>query len=109
MGSSATRPSTFRRSTERRESSGSARHGPAGFLRAALVGLVLVSCTRVEQVSYEGLDAKPYDERRFGEIPDFALVERSGRTITRADLLGSPWIANLFFASCAGPCPRVQA
>ncbi len=74
-----------------------------------MLGLVLSSCTHVERASSEGLEAAPYDERRFGEVPDFALVERSGRTVRRADLLGSPWIASLFFASCAGPCPRVQA
>ena len=40
-------------------------------------------------------------------IPDFSLVERSGRAVTRDDLLGRVWIANFIFTSCAGPCPAL--
>jgi protein SCO1/2 len=40
-----------------------------------------------------------------GNLPDFSLVERSGRAITRADLAGHPWIANFIFTQCAGVCP----
>ena len=39
------------------------------------------------------------------ELPDFALVEASGRPVSRADLLGTPWVADLIFTSCAGICP----
>lgn len=52
--------------------------------------------------------AAPRDPIRFGEVPDFAFTERSGRTVTREDLLGKPWIVGLFFTSCAGPCPRLN-
>lgn len=40
-------------------------------------------------------------------IEDFALIERSGRTVTKADLLGRPWAVCFVFTRCAGPCPRV--
>lgn len=38
-------------------------------------------------------------------VPDFSLMERDGRTVTRRDLLGSVWIADFIFTRCAGPCP----
>ncbi|MEQ9066095.1 MAG: SCO family protein, partial [Gimesia chilikensis] len=39
-------------------------------------------------------------------IEDFTLTERSGKTITKKDLLGKPWVACFVFTRCAGPCPR---
>jgi len=42
-------------------------------------------------------------------IEDFSLTERSGKTITRADLLGHPWAVCFIFTRCAGPCPRISA
>ncbi len=42
-------------------------------------------------------------------VPDFSLVERSGRTISLADLRGRVWIANFIFTRCTGPCPRTTA
>jgi cytochrome oxidase Cu insertion factor (SCO1/SenC/PrrC family) len=44
-----------------------------------------------------------------GTVPDFNLVERSGRRIARSELLGQPWIANFIFTSCAGVCPTLTA
>lgn len=43
------------------------------------------------------------------EIGDFELIERSGRTITRAELLGRPWIVSFVFTRCGGPCPKITA
>jgi protein SCO1/2/putative membrane protein len=39
--------------------------------------------------------------------PDFTLTERSGRTVTRADLLGHVCVASFVFTRCPGPCPQV--
>jgi len=41
-------------------------------------------------------------------IEDFSLTERSGKTITKKDLEGKPWVACFVFTRCAGPCPRVS-
>ncbi|MCA9014891.1 MAG: DUF420 domain-containing protein [Planctomycetaceae bacterium] len=41
-------------------------------------------------------------------IEDFSLTERSGKTVTKKDLLGKPWVACFVFTRCAGPCPRVS-
>ena len=39
---------------------------------------------------------------------DFELTERSGRTITRKDLLGKPAVVCFIFTQCAGPCNSVS-
>jgi protein SCO1/2 len=41
----------------------------------------------------------------YGRVPEFALIERSGRQITQADLLGKVWIANFFYTECPDTCP----
>lgn len=42
-------------------------------------------------------------------VPDFSLTERSGRTISKSDLLGKVWVANFIFTRCSGPCPTLSA
>jgi cytochrome oxidase Cu insertion factor (SCO1/SenC/PrrC family) len=44
----------------------------------------------------------------YGEVPDFQLTERSGKTLTRADLVGSVWIADFIFTRCPGICPLLS-
>jgi cytochrome oxidase Cu insertion factor (SCO1/SenC/PrrC family) len=44
----------------------------------------------------------------FGAVGDFALTERSGRTVRKADLLGKVWVAAFTFTRCAGPCSQVS-
>jgi len=41
--------------------------------------------------------------------PEFALTERSGKTITREELKGKVWVASFVFTRCPGPCPQVTA
>jgi len=42
-------------------------------------------------------------------VPDFALTESRGQPLTRADLLGKVWVANLMFTSCGEACPKLSA
>jgi cytochrome oxidase Cu insertion factor (SCO1/SenC/PrrC family) len=49
------------------------------------------------------------DDVDLGPVPDFSLIERSGRTVTRADLLGKVWVAGFVFTRCNGSCPQVCA
>jgi len=44
-----------------------------------------------------------------GAVPDFKLVEASGRPISRADLAGKVWVADFVFTSCAASCPKMTA
>ena len=47
--------------------------------------------------------------RKINIVPPFALTERSGRTITNADLAGKIWVADFIYTTCPGPCPMVTA
>src|SRR5215204_5921585 len=40
-------------------------------------------------------------------IQDFELTERSGRKITKQDLLGKPCLCTFIFTSCVSACPHV--
>lgn len=42
-------------------------------------------------------------------VADFKLTERSGKAVTRADLLGKPWVACFLFTHCAGFCGQIAA
>jgi len=42
-------------------------------------------------------------------IGDFTLTERSGKEVTKQDLLGEPWVVGFVFTRCAGPCPKVTS
>ena len=44
-----------------------------------------------------------------GTVPAFSLTERSGRTLTRDDLAGRPWVAGFIFTRCGGICPLMTA
>jgi len=43
-----------------------------------------------------------------GTVPPFSFTERSGGTVTDADLLGRTWVADFIFTNCAGPCPDMS-
>lgn len=56
-----------------------------------------------------GLAARGGGLSDYGTLPDFALTERSGRTLRRADLAGAPWIADFVYTHCEGACPALSA
>ena len=41
----------------------------------------------------------------YGAVPDFSLIDRTGKTITLRDLAGQIWIADFIFTNCGGTCP----
>lgn len=43
-----------------------------------------------------------------GQVADFTLTERSGKTVTRADLIGKPWVACFVFTHCTVFCGKVS-
>ncbi len=45
----------------------------------------------------------------YGRVPDFSLIERSGRRVTLADVLGKVWIADFFYTECTDTCPLQSA
>jgi protein SCO1/2/putative membrane protein len=44
----------------------------------------------------------------YGEVSDFTLTDRGGKTVTREDLLGKVWVASFVMVVCPdGRCPAV--
>ncbi|HSB81093.1 MAG TPA: SCO family protein [Candidatus Methylomirabilis sp.] len=55
-----------------------------------------------EDTSLEGLQI-------FGTLPDFSLIERSGKRVTLADFRGKVWIADFIYTHCTDTCPLQSA
>lgn len=45
----------------------------------------------------------------YGTVPEFSLTADSGKAFGSANLEGRVWVANFFFTTCNGPCPRMSA
>ena len=45
----------------------------------------------------------------YGSVPDFALIERNGSTVSLAQLRGKFWIADFIYTSCSDTCPLQTA
>ncbi len=41
----------------------------------------------------------------YGTVPDFLLIERSGRKVSLADLKGKVWVGQFFYTECRDICP----
>lgn len=46
---------------------------------------------------------------QYGSVPDFALTERNGSTVSLAQLRGNFWIADFIYTSCRDTCPLQTA
>ena len=81
-------------------------YGPGRLLRLGLI--VVLSAAAFGLTWRMRIQPQLDDFRPLGVLataPDFSLIERDGRTVSRSDLLGSVWIADFIFTRCAGPCP----
>jgi protein SCO1 len=54
------------------------------------------------------LSAAPLDDD-LGTVGDFTLIERSGQSVSKSDLLGKIWIASFEFVRCTQGCPQISA
>jgi len=43
----------------------------------------------------------------YGQLQDFELIERTGKSFGSIDLKGKVWIADFIFTRCGGPCPQM--
>jgi protein SCO1/2 len=72
-------------------------------LLSGLIGLAFVAVLSV--VAWRWFVAKQAPLPVLGTVPEFSLIERSGRQIGLPDLRGHIWIADFIFTNCAGTCP----
>src|SRR6476469_4074305 len=42
-------------------------------------------------------------------LPEFSLTDRTGRTVTLADLKGYVWAADFIYTTCPGPCRMLSS
>ena len=40
-------------------------------------------------------------------VPDFTLTNQNSQVVTRSNLRGQVWLADIIFTRCAGPCPEM--
>jgi protein SCO1/2 len=45
----------------------------------------------------------------YGPVPQFTLVERTGKSSTLADMRGKVWIADFIYTTCTDTCPMQSA
>jgi protein SCO1/2 len=84
-------------------------------LRRLLWGVVAVVCIAVvgialwrwqERAISEAKSQLPLEGlKNYGPVPDFTFTERSGRTVSLADLKGKVWVAQFFYTHCTDICP----
>jgi cytochrome oxidase Cu insertion factor (SCO1/SenC/PrrC family) len=74
-------------------------------LAAALAVFLVVGCPRPKDTP----PTTPVQPDLDWPVGSFSLTERSGKTVTDADLKGKVWVAAFVFTRCAEPCPRVSA
>lgn len=84
---------------------------PGAVRRGLLWGVLLAAIAFVVLATLESrMRARRAGELPiFGAVPDFALTNRDGRAVTRGDLAGAPWVADLVFTRCTLICPAMSA
>ena len=45
----------------------------------------------------------------YGRVPAFVLTSQTGAVFDSKALAGKIWVADFFFTTCMGPCPRMSA
>lgn len=55
------------------------------------------------------LKSAPATLDRFGTVPGFSLIDRSGATVTLSDLKGKVWLATFVFTTCPDSCPMLSS
>lgn len=80
-----------------------------GLLLVAITGVVGIGVWSWQKgrTRQGGWEEKPLEglSKAFGKVPDFSLIERSGRQVTLTDLKGKIWIANFIYTNCPDTCP----
>ena len=104
---------SWRRKAGLMERRGSFRYKLAGgFVLLLIVGAtVLALWTRPGTPFRRGTSAeRPLEGlAAFGRVPEFSLMERAGKEMKLADLLGKVWIASFIYTHCPDTCPIQSA
>ena len=90
------------------------KHSSIRYLLLAVLVLVLAGVlgtaywTRIGTQPSQGQskDERPLEglKKSFGTVPDFSLIERSGKPLKLSDLRGKVWIVNFIYTNCTDTC-----
>ena len=76
--------------------------------RALLWGLLVAALVVVAGAAVWQILLRPVPPPVLGEVPEFSLTNRDGRTVRKGDLAGAPWVADFIFTRCAASCPMMS-
>src|SRR5262249_38265445 len=78
-------------------------------MRVCIAALLLVPALSMRLHANDKQD-RPFDSLTvdLGQVPDFALTERSGRVVRRDDLKGHVWVAAFIYTCCEGGCSTLS-
>jgi protein SCO1/2 len=68
-------------------------------------GLALIVLLLLVQLMYQDGSGQPLPV--YGQIAGFTLTNQNGRAVSLADLRGQPWVADIIFTRCPGPCLKM--
>lgn len=74
-------------------------------LMLAAIVVLAVLLARREGTGRPPLPQEPAELPVLAEVPELSLVRSDGRAVTRADLAGTPWVADFVFTRCVTLCP----
>jgi protein SCO1 len=81
----------------------------AAVLGASLVSLLPANCFAHSPLPFTVLSTSIGRSARHRALPNFSLIERSGKKIGLADLRGKVWIADFIYTHCPDTCPMQTA
>lgn len=84
------------------------RWAHCGSLHTLTIGVVLLALTLILLLALVVMPLRSRPVRSLpvlATVPEFVLTNQEGQVVRRADLLGQPWVADIIFTRCAGPCP----
>ena len=71
--------------------------------------LTSTNLTSVEQLPYfDSADFTPRWSKPAHRIPEFSFINQNGETITNDDYKGKIYVADFFFTTCPGICPKLE-
>lgn len=87
--------------------------GAMGLTMVAIVVAFILKERKSTVTSLDGVELKDIGGGAGGpppvlfDVSDFALTNQTGAVVTRSNLLGKVWLADIIFTRCAGPCPEM--
>ena len=68
----------------------------------------IILCFGVSFVYVANLEPEKTSIPKYGFVPNFTFLDRSGEKITKDYLYGDVWIADFIFSNCGGGCPGMS-